>query len=170
MIFAETYGRVAYAVTVRLEIMRDLGAIQNPFGAFLLLQGLETLSLRGQRHNENTLALAKYLESHEKVAWVSYPGLKSHESHELANRLFRVKGEYGGVLTFGVKGGQDPKVGAKVVDSLMLASNLANVGEWFVAGLLTSVVVGYGILIWIEWVQGMRRRLLSTLRRRPTSS
>ncbi|EIM86587.1 O-acetylhomoserine ami [Stereum hirsutum FP-91666 SS1] len=129
MIFAETYGRVAYAVKVRLEIMRDLSAIQNPFGAFLLLQGLETLSLRGQRHNENTLALAKYLESHEKVAWVSYPGLKSHESHELANRLFRVKGEYGGVLTFGVKGGQDPKVGAKVVDSLMLASNLANVGD-----------------------------------------
>lgn len=129
MIFAETYGPVAYAVKVRLEIMRDLGPCLSPFGAFLFLQGLETLSLRGQRHNENTLALAKYLEGHEKVAWVSYPGLESHESHELAKRLFRVKGEFGGVLTFGLRGGDDPRVGSKVVDSLMLASNLANVGE-----------------------------------------
>ena len=99
----------------------------NPFGAFLLLQGLETLSLRAQRHSDNALALARYLEQHEKVAWVSYVGLESHPSHQLALKTLR-PGVFGGVLSFGVKGG-DPSVSSKVVDSLRLASNLANVGD-----------------------------------------
>jgi O-acetylhomoserine/O-acetylserine sulfhydrylase len=114
-------------VKLRLEIQRDLGATLNPFGAFLLLQGLETLSLRAQRHSDNALALARYLEQHEKVAWVSYVGLDSHPSHQLALKMLR-RGLFGGMLSFGVKG-SDPAVGSKMVDSLKLASNLANVGD-----------------------------------------
>ncbi|KAF8953671.1 Cys/Met metabolism PLP-dependent enzyme-domain-containing protein [Flammula alnicola] len=124
--FSETFGAAAYAVRVRTEFLRDIGPALNPFGAFLLLQGLETLSLRGQRHSENALALASYLEKHPQVTWVSYLGLKSHQSHELANKLLRANA-YGGVLSFGVKG--DIQQATKVVDSLKLASNLANVGD-----------------------------------------
>lgn len=98
----------------------------NPFAAFLLLQGVETLSLRAERHCSNALALAQYLEKHEKVAWVSYLGLESHGSHELAKKLLR-PGLYGGVLSFGVKG--TAADASKLVDSLKLASNLANVGD-----------------------------------------
>ena len=112
---------------LRLEVLRDLGATLNPFAAFLLLQGLETLSLRAQRHSENALALARYLEQHEKVAWVSYVGLESHPSHQSALKTLR-RGAFGGVLNFGIKG-RDPAVGSRVVDSLKLASNLANIGD-----------------------------------------
>jgi O-acetylhomoserine/O-acetylserine sulfhydrylase len=114
-------------VKLRLDILRDLGATLNPFAAFLLLQGLETLSLRAQRHSDNALALARYLEKHENVAWVSYAGLESHPSHQLALKILR-EGAFGGVLCFGVKG-KDAAVGSKVIDSLRLASNLANVGD-----------------------------------------
>lgn len=107
-------------------MLRDLGPSMNPFAAFLLLQGLETLSLRGQRHSDNALALAQWLEKHPKVAWVSYLGLPNHESHKMALQLLRVKA-FGGVLSFGVKG--DAKTASKVVDSLKLASHLANVGD-----------------------------------------
>lgn len=124
--FSETFGAAAYAVLVRTELLRDIGPALNPFAAFLLLQGLETLSLRGQRHSENALALASHLEKHPNVAWVSYLGLKSHESYALANKLLRGNA-YGGVLSFGIKG--DVKLASKVVDSLKLASNLANVGD-----------------------------------------
>ncbi|TDL16306.1 putative O-acetylhomoserine-lyase [Rickenella mellea] len=126
LVFSQTFGPVAFAIKLRVEILRDLGACLNPFAAFLLLQGLETLSLRAQRHSDNALALAKWLEKHPKVAWVQYPGLESHESHELAKKLLRPNA-FGGVLSFGVKG--DAKVGSKVVDKLKLASNLANVGD-----------------------------------------
>ncbi|KAI9451243.1 O-acetylhomoserine ami [Russula earlei] len=125
--FSEAFGKIAFAVKLRVEILRDMGATLNPFGAFLLLQGLETLSLRAQRHSDNALALARYLEQHEKVSWVSYVGLESHPSHELALKTLR-EGAFGGVLSFGVKGGE-VAVGSKVVDSLRLASNLANVGD-----------------------------------------
>ncbi|KAA1470823.1 O-acetylhomoserine ami [Dentipellis sp. KUC8613] len=127
LVFSETFGAVAFAVKLRVEILRDIGATLNPFGAFLLLQGLETLSLRAERHNANALALAKHLQQHPKVAWVSYLGLPEHPSHELATKTFRVPGQFGGVLNFGVKG--DALTGSKVVDSLKLASNLANVGD-----------------------------------------
>jgi O-acetylhomoserine/O-acetylserine sulfhydrylase len=125
--YSETFGNLAFALKLRLETLRDLGATLNPFAAFLLLQGLETLSLRAQRHCENALALARHLEQHEKVAWVSYVGLESHPSHQLALKTLK-RGLYGGVLNFGIKGG-DPAMGSKVVDSLRLASNLANVGD-----------------------------------------
>lgn len=127
MKFAEVFGSSAFITKVRVEILRDLGACQNPFGAFLLLQGLETLSLRGERHCDNALALARFLQQHPKVKWVSYPGLENHKSHELAKKYLR-KGYHGGVLSFGVKS-EDAAVGSKVVDSLRLASNLANVGD-----------------------------------------
>ena len=124
--FSETFGAAAFAVRVRTEFLRDLGPALNPFAAFLLLQGIETLSLRGQRHSDNALALAQYLEKHPRVAWVSYLGLPSHGSHTLAKRFLRANA-YGGVLSFGVKG--DVKTATKVVDSLRLASQLANVGD-----------------------------------------
>lgn len=109
------------------QLLRDLGPALNPFGAFLLLQGLETLSLRAQRHSDNALALARWLEQHPRVSWVSYLGLPSHGSNELAKKLLRTNA-FGGVLSFGVKG--DVKTTSKVVDSLKLASNLANVGTY----------------------------------------
>jgi Cys/Met metabolism PLP-dependent enzyme len=118
---------MAFSVKLRIEILRDLGATLNPFAAFLLLQGLETLSLRAQRHSDNALALARYLEKHEKVSWVSYLGLECHPSHQLALKTLR-EYAFGGMLSFGVKG-NDAAVGSKVVDSLRLASNLANVGD-----------------------------------------
>lgn len=98
----------------------------NPFAAFLLLQGIETLSLRVQRTCDNALALAKWLETHPKVSWVLYPGLPNHPSHKLAKKLLRPNA-FGGVLSFGVKG--DAKIGSSVVDKLKLASHLANVGD-----------------------------------------
>ncbi|KAH0835645.1 Cys/Met metabolism PLP-dependent enzyme-domain-containing protein [Lanmaoa asiatica] len=126
LVFSETFGSIAFAVKLRVELLRDIGPALNPFGAFLLLQGLETLSLRGQRHCDNAFALAAWLEKHPKVAWVSYLGLESHPYHERAKKMLRPNG-YGGVLSFGIKG--DHSVAGKAVDALRLASNLANVGD-----------------------------------------
>lgn len=123
--FVDTFGQAAFLAFLRTVILRDLGPALNPFGAFLLLQGLETLSLRAQRHVDNSLALAQWLEQHPKVAWVLYPGLPSHPSHELAKKY--LKHGFGGVLSFGVKGTEQQA--SKFVDSLKLASNLANVGD-----------------------------------------
>lgn len=120
------FGPFAFIMKARFEVQRDLGAIMNPFGAWLLIQGLETLSLRAERHSQNTLALALWLEKHDRVAWVSYSGLPSHPSYETAKVVLR-EGQYGGVLSFGVKG--DAATGSAVVDRLRLASNLANVGD-----------------------------------------
>ncbi|KAI9750120.1 MAG: Homocysteine synthase [Lichina confinis] len=121
----ETFGPISYAMLVRLEILRDLGAALNPFAAFLLIQGLETLSLRAERHAENAIKLARWLESNPNVSWVSYPGLEHHPSHELAKK-YLPRG-FGGVLSFGVKGNET--AGSQVVDNLKLISNLANVGD-----------------------------------------
>ncbi|CEH14856.1 o-acetylhomoserine-lyase [Ceraceosorus bombacis] len=123
--FWDTFGAVTFAIFLRVVILRDLGPSINPFGSFLLLQGLETLSLRIQRQADNALAIAQWLEKHPKVAWVSYPGLTSHPSHQLAKK-YLPRG-FGGVLSFGVKG--DDKSGATFVDNLKLASHLANVGD-----------------------------------------
>ncbi|KAJ7214649.1 Cys/Met metabolism PLP-dependent enzyme-domain-containing protein [Mycena rebaudengoi] len=122
MVFTDAFGPVAFALKIRTEMLRDIGPCMNPFAAFLFLQGLETLSLRGQRHCDNALVLAKHLEAHPNVAWVSYLGLPSHDSHQLAQSLLR-KDAYGGVLSFGVKG--DDKTARKVIDGLKLASNVA---------------------------------------------
>ncbi|KAI1418209.1 O-acetylhomoserine ami [Hypoxylon sp. FL1857] len=123
--FWETFGPITFAIRVRVEILRDLGASLNPFGAQQLLLGLETLSLRAERHAQNALALAKWLQSSPYVSWVSYPGLESHPSHELAKKY--LKRGFGGVLSFGVKGGG--AAGSQIVDGFKLISNLANVGD-----------------------------------------
>ncbi|OAR01136.1 hypothetical protein LLEC1_06341 [Akanthomyces lecanii] len=123
--FWETFGPISFIIRARVEIVRDLGAYLNAFAAQQLLLGTETLSLRAERHAQNALALAQYLEKSPKVSWVSYPGLPSHGSHELAKRY--LKRGFGGVLSFGVKGGGAE--GAKVVDNFKLISNLANVGD-----------------------------------------
>ncbi|KAL1918477.1 uncharacterized protein VTP21DRAFT_3137 [Calcarisporiella thermophila] len=123
--FHEAFGKLAFIFKARTDVMRDLGACQNPFGAFLLLQGLETLSLRVQRTVDNALELAQWLEKHPAVEWVSYPGLPSHPSHENAKRY--LKHGFGGVLSFGVKGGV--QAGKAFVNSVRLASHLANVGD-----------------------------------------
>ena len=118
-------GNVAFAIRARVEGLRDLGAALSPFNAFLLLQGLETLSLRVQRHVDNALELAQWLEGHEQVAWVNYAGLETHPSHALAKR-YTTNG-FGAVLSFGVKGGFEPS--KRFIDGVELASHLANVGD-----------------------------------------
>lgn len=116
---------IAFAIRARVEGLRDFGSSQSPFNSFLLLQGLETLSLRVQRHVENALALAQWLEAHPQVDFVIYPGLESSPYHALAKE-YLLNG-FGGVLNFGVKGGKENA--SKFIDSLKLASHLANVGD-----------------------------------------
>jgi O-acetylhomoserine/O-acetylserine sulfhydrylase len=120
------FGNIAFIIRARVEQLRDLGPALSPFNAFLLLQGIETLSLRGERHNANALAIARFLEGHKLVDWVWYPGLESHPYHTNAKKYLR-EGQFGGVLAFGVKGGV--KAGRKLIDSVKLASLLANVGD-----------------------------------------
>jgi O-acetylhomoserine (thiol)-lyase len=118
-------GPTAFITKARAQILRDLGPCQSPFNSWLLLQGLETLSLRMERHVYNTQKVAEFLEAHEKVAWVSYPGLKSHPDYELANK-YLPKGS-GAVLGFGVKNGL--KGGKSFIDHLKLFTHLANLGD-----------------------------------------
>jgi O-acetylhomoserine/O-acetylserine sulfhydrylase len=116
---------IAFAIRVRVEGLRDFGAAQSPFNSFLLLQGLETLSLRVQRHCENALALANWLQEHPAVESVVYPGLDSSPYHALASKY--LTNGFGGILNFGIRGGKEKA--AKFIDSLKLASHLANVGD-----------------------------------------
>lgn len=116
---------IAFAIRARVEGLRDWGTSQSPFNSFLLLQGLETLSLRVQRHVDNALELAQWLEQHPQVDFVEYPGLKSNPYHSLAAKY--LEHGFGGVLNFGVKGGKDKA--SKFIDALKLASHLANVGD-----------------------------------------
>lgn len=116
---------IAFIIRARVEGLRDYGASQSPFNSFLLLQGLETLSLRVERHVENSLKLAKWLEAHPQVEFVWYPGLESSPYHTLAKKY--LKNGFGGVLQFGIKGGVAN--GKKFIDSLQLVSHLANVGD-----------------------------------------
>ncbi len=119
--FVDTFGAIAFIIRVRVEILRDLGSCMSPFNAQQFLIGVETLSLRCERHASNALAVAKYLEGHKNVAWVSYPGLESHGHHQLAKKY--LPSGSGGVSSFGVKGGAD--AGAQVVDNFKMISNLA---------------------------------------------
>jgi O-acetylhomoserine (thiol)-lyase len=118
-------GNIQFILRARVEGLRDLGPALSPFNAFLLLQGLETLSLRVQRHVDNTLALAKWLKTHPAVAWVNYTGLEDHPHHQRARKYLR--NGFGGVLTFGIQGGFE--AGKRFIDSVKLSSNLANVGD-----------------------------------------
>lgn len=119
------FGNIQFAIRVRVEGLRDFGPALSPFNSFLLVQGLETLSLRVQRHVDNTLEIAQWLEAHPQVEKVSYPGLKSHPSHQNAQKY--LKNGYGAVLSFTLKGGAAHA--NEFIDSLSLISHLANVGD-----------------------------------------
>lgn len=118
-------GAIAFALRIRVQLLRDTGAAISPHNAFLLLQGLETLHVRIERHNENAQKVAEYLQSHPAVEWVNFPGLKEHVSHDLANKYF--SSGYGSVITFGIKGGLE--AGKKLIDNIELWSHVANVGD-----------------------------------------
>jgi O-acetylhomoserine (thiol)-lyase len=123
--YVASFGNLAYIIKARVQLLRDLGAALSPFNAWLLLQGLETLGLRMERHSSNALAVAKYLKAHADVTWVSYPGLEDHHSYARTKK-YLPKGA-GAILTFGVKGGA-PAAKA-LIDRLKLFSLLANVGD-----------------------------------------
>jgi O-acetylhomoserine (thiol)-lyase len=123
--FAETFGAAAFIVKARVEGLRDLGPAVSPFNAFLFLQGIETLPLRIERHCANSQRVAEALEGHPRVAWVSYPGLPFHPSHEVAARV--LTGGFGSILTFGVVGGAE--AARRVADDVELISLLANIGD-----------------------------------------
>ncbi|MEH1930265.1 O-acetylhomoserine aminocarboxypropyltransferase/cysteine synthase family protein [Nostoc sp.] len=119
------FGNIAFIIRARVEGLRDFGPSLSPFNAFLLLQGLETLSLRVDRHVSNALELAQWLEKQPQVAWVNYPGLPHHPAHERAKKYLRHG--FGGVLNFGIKGGLE--AGKTFINHVKLASHLANVGD-----------------------------------------
>lgn len=119
------FGNIAFIIRARVEGLRDYGATLSPFNAFLLIQGIETLSLRAQRHADNALAIAGWLEKHPQVKSVNYPGLPSSRYHETAKK-YLTRG-FGGVLSFNIKGGSE--VADKFINSLKLVSHLANVGD-----------------------------------------
>lgn len=121
----KTFGPSAYIVKARTQLLRDMGPAISPFNAFLLLQGLETLSLRMDRHCSNAQKIAEFLESHPAVEWVRYPGLPSDPYHNLAKK-YLPKGA-GAIFTFGLKGGK--AAGRKFIDSVQIFSHLANVGD-----------------------------------------
>jgi O-acetylhomoserine/O-acetylserine sulfhydrylase len=120
------FGNIAFSIRARVESLRDFGPCLSPFNAFLLLQGLETLSLRVERHCDNTLKLAQWLQKHPAVAWVSYPGLPDHPGHANAKKYLR-NGQFGAILVFGIKGGHE--AGKKFINNVELSSLLANVGD-----------------------------------------
>lgn len=118
-------GLPPFAIKARVHVLRDIGACASPFNSWQTIQGVETLSLRMERHTQNAQAVAEFLEKHPKVGWVSFPGLKSHPDHERAKR-YMPKGP-GAIMGFGVKGGVE--AGRKFIESLQLFSHLANVGD-----------------------------------------
>ncbi|MBA4407360.1 O-acetylhomoserine aminocarboxypropyltransferase [bacterium] len=120
------FGNIAFIIRARVEQLRDIGPCLSPFNSFLFLQGLETLSLRVERHCQNTLDLAKWLQKHPKVSSVVYPGLEEHPDHSLAKKYFR-NDLFGGILTFELKGGFES--GKTFINNVQLASLLANVGD-----------------------------------------
>jgi len=123
--FHETFGAAAFAARARVKTLRDTGACLSPFNAFLILQGVETLKLRMERHSASALAVAKFLESHRKVTWVLYPALRSHPSYKRARRYLADGAS--GLVGFGVKGGG--KAGRRFIEALGLFSHLANIGD-----------------------------------------
>ncbi|GJE54373.1 O-acetylhomoserine aminocarboxypropyltransferase [Methylobacterium thuringiense] len=125
MVLSETFGNFGFAIAVRVLSLRDLGPALSPFNAFMILTGIETLPLRMQRHSDNALQVAQFLQQHQAVDWVSYPGLETDRYHQLAKR-YTPKGA-GAVFTFGLKGGYE--AGVKLVSNLQLFSHLANIGD-----------------------------------------
>ena len=125
VVWTNAAGPAAYIIRARTVLLRNTGAAIAPLNSFLILQGIETLHLRMERHCSNALAVAQFLEGHDKVEWVNYPGLESSPSHEIAKRV--LKGGFGGLVSFGVKAGRDG--GQQLVESLDLFSHLANIGD-----------------------------------------
>ncbi|QDW19976.1 O-acetylhomoserine aminocarboxypropyltransferase/cysteine synthase family protein [Flavobacterium sp. KBS0721] len=125
LVYHEALGNAAFIAKARIEGLRDFGAALSPFNAFQIIQGLETLPIRIQKHSENALALASWLEKQDEVVWVNYPGLKNNKYYDLAQQ-YLPKGQ-SGVITFGLKGGFD--AAKKVVDQTKLFSLLANIGD-----------------------------------------
>jgi O-acetylhomoserine (thiol)-lyase len=123
--YVEALGPLAYIIKARVQLLRDIGPAIAPLNSFLFLQGLETLPLRMERHSQNALRIAEFLEGHPAVNWVSYPGLKSHPQHELAAK-YHTHG-YGAILGFGIKGGLE--AGKQLIRHVELFSHLANVGD-----------------------------------------
>jgi O-acetylhomoserine (thiol)-lyase len=123
--YVEALGNIAYIIKARVQLLRDIGPAVAPLNAFLFLQGLETLPLRMERHSQNALHIAEFLEGHPSVDWVSYPGLESHPQHELAAK-YHTHG-YGAILGFGIKGGLE--AGKQLIRHVELFSHLANVGD-----------------------------------------
>ena len=119
-------GNIAFIIRARVESLRDLGPCQSPFNSFLLTQGLETLSLRIDRHCENAVALARWLKRDPRVEWVLYPGLEDHPYHGLAKKYLR-PGHFGSIVVFGLKGGLE--AGRALIDNVVLSSHVANVGD-----------------------------------------
>ncbi|HZJ28917.1 MAG TPA: O-acetylhomoserine aminocarboxypropyltransferase/cysteine synthase family protein [Solirubrobacterales bacterium] len=125
VVWSEALGPAAYVGRARTVLLRNMGAALSPFNAFLLLQGIETLPLRMERHCENAMAVARHLQGHAGVEWVDYPGLEDSSYHEVASRV--LDGGYGALVSFGIKGGRDN--GRHFIESLELFSHLANIGD-----------------------------------------
>ncbi|MDX4948831.1 bifunctional O-acetylhomoserine aminocarboxypropyltransferase/cysteine synthase [Proteus mirabilis] len=123
--YVEHFGAAAYIARCRVAPLRGTGAALSPFNAFLILQGLETLALRMERHTENAQKVAEYLQNHPQVVWVKYAGLASHPEHDLA--VHYMSGKPAGILSFGIKGGAE--AGAKFIDALKLIVRLVNIGD-----------------------------------------
>jgi O-acetylhomoserine (thiol)-lyase len=121
-----TLGELSFILKARVQMLRDYGPTLSPFNSFLFLQGIETLPLRMERHSQNALAVAEFLQNHPKVNWVNYPGLSNHPSYEIASKYHR-DGLYGAILGFGIDGGLEE--GKRFIDRLELHSLLANVGD-----------------------------------------
>jgi O-acetylhomoserine (thiol)-lyase len=126
VVWTEAVGNLAYIIRARTVLLRNTGAAIAPLNSWLFLQGLETLHLRMERHSENALKVAQFLENHDNVSWVSYPGLESSEHKAVADRTLNGRG-YGGIVSFGVKSGREG--GQRFIESLQLFSHLANIGD-----------------------------------------
>lgn len=126
VIFAEAFGPLAYIIKARTQGLRDVGAAASPFNSWLFLQGLETLPLRMERHSENALRVAQFLQTHPAVSWVNFPGLPEHPTYAIAQRYFH-RGLYGALVGFGIKGGL--AAGRRFINEVKLFSLLANIGD-----------------------------------------
>jgi O-acetylhomoserine (thiol)-lyase len=125
VVWSDALGPAAYIGRVRTVLLRNTGAALSPFNAFLFLQGIETLTLRMERHSANALAVAQHLEASDQVTWTNYPGLPSFAYHDVASRI--LSGGYGAILTFGIKGGRE--AGRTFIDALQMFSHMANIGD-----------------------------------------
>lgn len=125
VVYTDAVGPIAYIIKARVQLLRDMGMSLSPFNASQLILGLETLHLRMERHSSNALKAAQYLERHDAIEWVNYPGLESHPSYKLAQKY--LPSGQGAILTFGIKGGVE--AGKKVIENVKLFSHLANIGD-----------------------------------------